>query len=170
MNARSTLVSRLKKNAADRESYLRGKLGVVIAAQLRALRGRHTQAELAEMLGMKQSRISAMENPGAVNFSLETLVRIAAALKIAVKVEFCSYSELVHWENSYQPTLTPTCLDRDTEFLTGVSGTRISQVHVSGSPLAQGTADSIRINGYRVGGRYGRTTRVRTQQQFEKRR
>lgn len=117
MNARSTLVSKLKTSAADRESYIRGKLGVQIAAQLRALRGPYTQAQMAKSLSMKQSRISAMESPGTVNFSLGTLVRIAATFKIALKVEFCSYSELVRWEDSVRPEEKVVCLDEDVAFL-----------------------------------------------------
>ena len=152
MNARSILVSKLKKNAADRESYLRGKLSVLIAAQLRALRGQHTQAELAETLGMKQSRISAMENPGAVNFSLETLVRIAAALRIAVKVEFCSYSELVNWESSYEPGHTPVCVDKDVAFLKSGTGKSIPGVHAAGAALPVRAGNPARMLGYIEGG------------------
>jgi hypothetical protein len=66
---------------------------------------------------MKQSRISAAETPGAVNFNLETLVRLAAALKVGLVVKFVSFSEMLKWENGYdQDAFDPLTIDKDADF------------------------------------------------------
>ena len=78
---RSATICSLLQSRSARESYIRSTLDILIPAQIRALRLREewTQIQLAEQAGMKQARISAIESPGQVNFSLETLVRLAAS-------------------------------------------------------------------------------------------
>lgn len=120
MNERSKLISRLLHERDFRASYIRAKLDVLIPSQLRALRLRQekTQPEIAQMAGMLQSRISAMETPGKVNFNLETLVRMGAALKVGLLVEFVPFSEMLDWENEYnQDTFDVAKLDDDIDFL-----------------------------------------------------
>jgi len=69
------------------------------------------------MAGMKQSRISAMETPGKVNFNLDTLVRMAATFKVGLAVEFVPYSEMLRWENDYsQDTFNVVQLPNDVDF------------------------------------------------------
>ncbi len=122
MSERSQLISRLEGNTASRASYIRAKINVLLPAQLRALRLRRPlkQAEFAKEAGMKQSRISAMECPGAVNFTIETLVRAAAALKVGLVVKFVPFSEMVRWENNFnQDSFDVAPIDRDVEFITG---------------------------------------------------
>jgi transcriptional regulator with XRE-family HTH domain len=120
MSARQKIISRLIADTSLRADYIRAKLDVLIPSQLRALRLRQekTQPELAQMADMKQSRISAMETPGKVNFNQETLVRMAATLNVAMKVEFVPFSEMLEWENSYsQDTFDVTRLPDDVDFL-----------------------------------------------------
>jgi hypothetical protein len=50
---------------------------------------------------MLQPRISAMEKPGAINFNIETLVRLAAAFKVGLIVKFVPTSEMLDWENGF---------------------------------------------------------------------
>jgi transcriptional regulator with XRE-family HTH domain len=110
------------ESAASRASYIRAKLNVLIPAQLRSLRLKRDlkQSDLAEEAGMKQSRISAMERPGAVNFNIETLVRTAAALKVGLEVKFVPFSEMLSWENTFNQDLFDVIpIDRDTRFLLG---------------------------------------------------
>src|ERR1700676_368719 len=77
-----------------------------------------TQKELAGISGMKQSRISAMEQPGAVNFNLDTLVRMAATFRIGLKVEFVSFAEMLRWENEFnQDNFNVIPIERDVDFL-----------------------------------------------------
>src|SRR5687767_14990650 len=98
---RSNLISRLLVDGDYRASYIRSKLDVLIPSQIRALRGEMTQKELGKAAEMKQSRISAMETPGAVNFNLETLVRLASTFKVGMVVKFVPFSEMLGWENQY---------------------------------------------------------------------
>ena len=96
------LASKLKSSASTRRTWVGSKLNVLIPSQIRALRLRRnlSQKQLADLCGMKQSRISMMETPGA-NLSIQTLVRIAAALGIGLQVNFASFQELLDWENAY---------------------------------------------------------------------
>jgi len=67
---------------------------------------------------MKQSRISAMETPGKVNFNLDTLVRMAATLNVGMMVKFIPFSEMLGWENEYsQDIFDVTQLTHDLDFL-----------------------------------------------------
>jgi transcriptional regulator with XRE-family HTH domain len=91
-----------------------------VSAQLHALRLRRgwTQAKFAQEADMKQSRVSAMEQPGAVNFNLETLVRSAAAHGVGLAVKFVPFSEMLTWENGFnQDTFDPVQIDQDLAFL-----------------------------------------------------
>jgi len=76
------------------------------------------QEDLAAAAGMKQPRVSAMERPGATNFNLETLIRLAAAFKVGLIVRFASHSEMLEWENDFsQDAFDIVTLDRDSEFV-----------------------------------------------------
>jgi len=120
MSDRSQLISRLLRERDFRAAYIRAKLDVLIPSQLRALRLSQdkTQPEVARLSDMKQSRISAIETPGRVNFNLETLVRLAATHSIGLIVKFVPFSEMLEWENEYsQDTFNVTQLSEDIAFL-----------------------------------------------------
>src|SRR5467141_533388 len=120
MNDRSKLISRLIAERDFRADYIRAKLDVLIPSQLRGLRRRNdlTQPQLAEMAGMKQARISAMETQGRVNFNRETLVRMAATYGVGLIVQFVPFSEMLEWENNYsQDAFNVTQLADDIDFL-----------------------------------------------------
>ena len=121
MSERLKTISRLKENGASRIAYIRAKLNVLIPSQIKALRlrsGMARQEDLAQVADMKQSRISAMETPGAVNFNLETLVRLASAFKVGLVVQFVPFSEMLLWENQFnQDQFSVTKLDEDEEFI-----------------------------------------------------
>ena len=121
MSDRLKTISKLKENRSSRIAYTKAKLSVLIPAQLKALRLKSEtprQEDLAIIAEMKQSRISAMEKPGAVNFNLETLVRMAAAFKVGLIVKFVSFSEMLRWENSFSQDLFEVkTVDHDSEFL-----------------------------------------------------
>lgn len=120
MLSRTKILSSLIESKHARESYLRAKLNQLIPSQVRALRLREdwSQKQLGEEAEMKQARISAIETPGSVNFSLETLVRLAAAFKVGLQVRFVPYSLMRDWENNFsQDTFCPTRLVEDERFL-----------------------------------------------------
>jgi transcriptional regulator with XRE-family HTH domain len=120
MSDRSKLIDRLIAERDFRAAYIRSKLDVLIPSQLRGLR-RHeevTQPQLAELADMKQSRISAMETPGLVNYNQETLVRMAATFGVGLVVKFVSFSEMLAWENDFsQDTFQVPKVQDDIEFL-----------------------------------------------------
>jgi len=101
----------LTKELQDKEGrdfYVADHINIGIPLQIRALReqkGREwTQQELAERAGMKQERISAIENPNYKNaFTLSTLLRLASAFDVALIVRFVPMGELVKWELSLSP-------------------------------------------------------------------
>lgn len=69
-----------------------------IAAQISAMRRAlgWTQAELAARCGMKQPRISALEDPDFDNVEIATLQRIASAYDVGLVVSFVPFSEIAH--------------------------------------------------------------------------
>jgi transcriptional regulator with XRE-family HTH domain len=120
MSSRMKTISKLLESRENRESYIRAKLNHLIPSQIRALRLREewTQKQLADESGMKQARISAVETPGVVNFSLETLIRLAAAYRVALQVRFVPYSAMIDWEDKYsQDTFAVTPIEDDGELV-----------------------------------------------------
>jgi HTH-type transcriptional regulator/antitoxin HipB len=94
------LAERLKKafrNKAYRHAFVNEFHDAAIAAQIKALREqrRWTQAELADRAGMKQSRISVMENVNYSSWSLNTLRKLARAFDVCVSIGFRSFGKTV---------------------------------------------------------------------------
>jgi transcriptional regulator with XRE-family HTH domain len=58
-----------------------------------------TQAKLAEQAGMKQARISLLEQADYENFSFNTVKRIATAFNVAVIVDFVSFTDFLKWRD-----------------------------------------------------------------------
>jgi len=85
------------ENKEYRQAFAESFLNSLIATQLRTLRSDRglSQEQLALMAGMKQSRISALENVNYSSWSISTLQRLAAALDVALSVKFESFGQLV---------------------------------------------------------------------------
>jgi len=85
------------RKKAYRDSYVAAHLSNTVAAQIAAMRESRgwTQAELANKSGMKQSRISSLEDPNYENFEAGTLRRIASAFDVGLSIKFVPYSEVV---------------------------------------------------------------------------
>jgi transcriptional regulator with XRE-family HTH domain len=81
-----------------RHDYADIFLNSSIALQIKALRLQRgwSQEALAERAGMKQSRISAMEQATYSGWSLSTLRRLAKAFDIALEVRFESFGTLLN--------------------------------------------------------------------------
>jgi transcriptional regulator with XRE-family HTH domain len=119
---RSETICKLLQDKSARESYVRATLNVLIPSQIRSLRLREpwTQQQLGKEADMKQARVSASESPGSVNFSLETLIRFAAAFRVGLQVRFVPFSEMLDWENKYSQddfAKTVTKIEDDSSFL-----------------------------------------------------
>jgi transcriptional regulator with XRE-family HTH domain len=84
---------------AWRTSYVGAHISNTIASQITKLRLANgwTQARLADQVGMKQSRISALEDPNWENVEVATLRRLAAAFDVALTVRFVPFSHLAEW-------------------------------------------------------------------------
>jgi transcriptional regulator with XRE-family HTH domain len=120
VNERSKMISKLIKGRDTRESYIRSKLSVLLPAQIRSLRLSRgmKQAELGAEAEMKQGRISVLERIGEVSFSIETLIKLAAAFRVGLIVKFAPMSEMLNWENGFQPdTFDVIPVENDTAFV-----------------------------------------------------
>lgn len=108
-NPTSSLKSRLTKLFRDREyrrSYVESFLNTSIAAQIKANREKRgwSQEQLAHMAGMKQSRISALENVSYDSWSIKTLRRLAEAFDLVLVVRFESLGKVVEDIESFERT------------------------------------------------------------------
>lgn len=115
---RQNLISKFRKKAY-RHGIVAAQTTDSVAAQIFSMRNCRgwSQSELAERTGMKQSRISVLENPSYDGASIKTLRRIAAAFDVAVIVRFVSFGELLGWvENVSEEQLNPPDFDHDPEF------------------------------------------------------
>lgn len=124
MDERSKTISRLRSDLDSRTSYIKAKLNVLVPSKIKALRLKSDmprQSDLARAAQMHQSRVSMFETPGAANFTLETLAKLAAVFKVGLVVDFVPFSEMLHWENSYsQDSFDVTKIDADREFIEGI--------------------------------------------------
>lgn len=87
------------RKKAYRDSYAAAHVSNTVASQIEMLREERgwTQQQLAERAGMKQSRISVLEDPNNENFEIGTLRRIASAFDVALLVRFTAFSQIVDW-------------------------------------------------------------------------
>ena len=59
-----------------------------------------------------------MEQPGAVNFNMETLIRSAASCGVGLVVRFVPFSEMLRWENGFsQDSFDVVPINEDTQFI-----------------------------------------------------
>ena len=99
MGERLYRISKLLQSQKSRASYIRAKLAVLVPAQIRATRLKSEnpsmpyQRDLAREAGLHQSRISMFETPGAANITLETLAKVAAALRVGVIVKLFHFTK-----------------------------------------------------------------------------
>jgi transcriptional regulator with XRE-family HTH domain len=86
------------RNKEYRDSFVASYVSNTIAAQIFMMRTREdrkwTQTILAEKAGMKQSRISAIEDPDFENVEIATLRRLASAFDVGLSVRFVPFSEI----------------------------------------------------------------------------
>lgn len=100
-----------------RQLYVDENISTGIAVQLREMRESRgwTQAELGQNAnGIRQERISQLEDPEYGRPSLTTLKRLAAAFDVALIARFVEFSELVDWTINLTPEqLAPVSFDED---------------------------------------------------------
>jgi transcriptional regulator with XRE-family HTH domain len=82
-----------------RDGYVDAHISNTVSSQITKLRTEHnwTQTQLADHAGMKQSRISVLEDPNWENVEIATLKRIASAFDVGLTVRFVPYSYIAEW-------------------------------------------------------------------------
>lgn len=85
------------KNSDFRKQFIDEHISVGLAFQIRSLRNRQnlTQGDLANLMGIKQSLVSAWENPNYGKYNLGTLKELANAFDVGLMVRFVPFSLLV---------------------------------------------------------------------------
>lgn len=96
----SEWVENLVEQFADKEyahAYLAEHGNMLLAAQIRALREMRglTQSQLADLAGMKQERISALENVEYDAWTVKTLRKLAEAFDTGLQVSFVPVSQAI---------------------------------------------------------------------------
>lgn len=84
------------RNKEYRDSFVAAHISNTISAQIntmRQIRG-WNQSELATRCDMRQSRISALEDPDIENVEIATLRRVASAFDVGLSVRFVPFSEI----------------------------------------------------------------------------
>src|SRR6266542_5168793 len=118
----SELVERLKKefqNEDYRYAYDEEFSNSRIATQIKVLREQRelNQSALAELAGMKQSRISELENVNYNSWSISTLRRLARALGVRLSFAFESWGELLPEADSFgRKSLEKPQFEKDSAF------------------------------------------------------
>jgi transcriptional regulator with XRE-family HTH domain len=79
-----------------RHGYLEEFVFDRLANQIKVLREQRglTQARLAEAAGMKQTRISILEDSSNTSLNVSTLLRLAKALDVGLEVKFFPFSKV----------------------------------------------------------------------------
>lgn len=95
----------LLKDKEYRDAFVSEHIDTGLPFQIKALREKEewSQEELGAKAGMKQERISALEDPNYGKFTLTTLKRLASAFDVALMVVFVPFSKLVDWESNLSP-------------------------------------------------------------------
>ena len=89
---------RLFREKDYRRAYVESFSNTSIAAQIKANREKRglSQSDLADLAGMKQSRISALENVNYSSWSIRTLRRLAEAFDLVLVVRFESFGGVLN--------------------------------------------------------------------------
>jgi len=96
----SEFAENLRREFLDKEyadAYTEEFLNLYIATQIKVLREQRnlTQAQLAELSGMRQERISVLENANYERWSIQTLRKLARAFDVTLRVTFETFSHTI---------------------------------------------------------------------------
>lgn len=110
----SELRGNLREEFQDKEyrhAYADESLSTYIATQIKVLREQRnlTQSELGQLAGMKQPRITVLEDVNYSSWSISTLRRLAQAFDVRLSVKFENFSSLI----PEIETLGRSALERD---------------------------------------------------------
>jgi len=94
------LVETLTSEFGDKEyahAYVEDFSNMAIAAQIKTLRDQRgwTQKELADFSGMKQERVSALEDVNYEAWTAKTLKKLARSFDLTLKISFEKFSDCI---------------------------------------------------------------------------
>jgi transcriptional regulator with XRE-family HTH domain len=152
INSKVKAIWKKLRNKDFRDSFVASQISNTIAAQIFSLREARgwKQAEVAVRAGMKQSRISDLEDPNYENYQTRTLVKLASAFDVGLVVKFVPFSELAKWSANLSP--------RDflpTEFLKDGIVPEIEDIKVAQDTTSAKSENPINIDVYDVPMRMG---------------
>ena len=152
INSKVKAIWKKLRNKEYRDSFVASQISNTIAAQIFSLREARgwKQAEVAVRAGMKQSRISDLEDPNYENYQTRTLVKLASAFDVGLVVKFVPFSELAKWSANLSP--------RDflpTEFLKDGIVPEIEDIKVAQDTTSAKSENPINIDVYDVPMRMG---------------
>ena len=123
-------MSTLREEFTDadyRRAYAESLANTIIATQLRLLRGEMTQQEFADLVGIKQSRVSAMEDENYSSWSTKSLKKVARGKDVVYLGRFVSFGELLDWSrNMSEASLRPVSFAEDPVFQAATGDSRFS--------------------------------------------
>ncbi len=99
------LLPRLK-DKKYRDLFVSSQINKTIPFQIRALRAARnnmTQEELAERAETTQSVISRIQNRGAANLNIKSLLKLASAFDVALVVRFEPIDRFIDWVDELSP-------------------------------------------------------------------
>src|SRR6267154_1803106 len=135
-------------NKGFRRAFLEENIKTGIAFQVRALREKNkwSQPKLGERAGKTQSVISRIEDPNYGNFTIRTLLDLAAAFDVALLVKFVSYSQLLFELKDLSPkALAVSSYEEETEVVEQAVTTAAASSAASPSPHANDRGRGLAI-------------------------
>jgi len=141
----------LRRSEDYRYAYDEEFANTRMATQIKVLREGHdpplTQKQLAEKAGMKQSRISELENVAYSSWSISTLRRLARALGVRLAFQFESWAELLpEVDRLGREALERPSFEDDPAFQVDSSGARKEEAIATPRLTARDTTSSVDVS------------------------
>jgi transcriptional regulator with XRE-family HTH domain len=143
----------LRKNLQDREyaeEYAKSFLDAFVATQIKVIREQRsmTQAELGSLIGTTQAGVSRYEDVNYSSWSLRTLMKIARAFDVRLRVSFEPYGTLPDEVIRFDRTRLET-VDREND--PRVTGATFETENVSDCAVDIGAYRALAQMGQRAG-------------------
>ncbi len=128
-----------------REAYVEESVRTGVAYQIRAIREQRgwSQKKLADILGKPQSVVSRIEDPDYGKLSVQTLLEVAAALDVALLIQYVDFPELIARTRDVSPQAMHADGFSEDQFLVVEPRADISaHVYALGGPISGAMAGS----------------------------
>lgn len=143
-NAREFLAEELRASTEARLQYASDLLNARLALQIKTLRMQHdlTQEQLANLAGLYQSQISAMEQISCNSWKVSTLQKLAKAFDLALSVRFLSYGKFLEEALSLsRESLEQPSFDQDPLMTGTIARTTSCRILIDPGRFTQGRSD-----------------------------